>query len=79
MFVQRNDTIFESTRKKKGSTMKFKEDVFVERLRGPMNRDVLEELARRNKARVNSIIADMGAKWIGHPQRRVNRKEEIIA
>lgn len=79
MFIRRNDTIFEPTRKMKGSTMKFKEDMFVERLRGPMNQDVLEELSRRNKARVNKIIADMGENWIGHPNRRINRKEERVA
>lgn len=79
MFVQRNDTIFEPTRKKKGSTMKFKKDAFVERLRGPMSRDILEELAKRNQARVKQVIADMGNKWIGHPERRVQRKEEPAA
>jgi hypothetical protein len=76
MFVQRNDTIFEPTRKKKGSTMKFKNDAFVQRLRGPMGQDVLEELAKRNQARVKQIIAAMGEKWIGHPSRRTQRKEE---
>lgn len=79
MFVYRNETIFQSTRKKKGATLKTKHDTFVERLRGPMNQDILEELANRNQARVNQIIADMGANWIGHPSRRIQRKEDTAA
>jgi hypothetical protein len=79
MIVTRNQQLFESTRKKKGSTMKFKSDSFIERLRGPMNQDVLEELAKRNQARVKKIIAEMGEKWIGHPSRRTQRKEDAAA
>jgi hypothetical protein len=76
MFVQRNNTIFESTRKLKGSIVKTPHDDFTPRLRGPMSFDLLEELGRRNQARVKQIIADMGNKWIGHPSRRIQRKEE---
>lgn len=76
MITTRNDQLFEPNRKKKGSTLKFKNDTFVQRLRGPMNRDLLEELANRNQARVKEIIADMGSKWICHPSNRVQRKED---
>lgn len=80
----RGDTVFQSTKKLKGSTMKAtlnRRDPFVERLRGPMSYDVMEELAKRNEARVKKIIAEMGTKWIGHPDHKikVNKREEALA
>jgi hypothetical protein len=51
-------------------------DKFLERLRGPMTYDVMEELGKRNQARVKKIIAEMGNKWIGHPEHHVKRKVE---
>lgn len=74
MIICRNTTIFESNKKLKGAVMKT--DAFTERLRGPMSSDLLEELAARNQKRVKRLIAEMGEKWIGHPSRRIERKEE---
>lgn len=56
-------------------------DPFIDRLRGPMSYDVMEELAKRNEARVKKIIAEMGAKWIGHPDHKIkiSKREEAIA
>ncbi len=51
-------------------------DKFLEQLRGPMTYDVMEELGKRNQARVKKIIAEMGTKWIGHPEHYVKRKVE---
>lgn len=59
----------------KTSTSKEK-DKLIERLRGPITYDVMEELGRRNEARVKKLIAEMGTKWIGHPARHVERKVE---
>lgn len=56
--------------------MKTHSEEFVRRLRGPMGFDILEELGRRNEARVKQAIAEMGEKWIGHPSRHIQRKEE---
>jgi hypothetical protein len=84
MFIQRGDTLFQSTKKLKGSTMKtstHRTDPFIERLRGPMSYDVMEELAKRNEARVKKIIAEMGDGWIGHPDHKikVSKREESLA
>jgi hypothetical protein len=78
MFSQRGDTVIQPIKKLKGSTMKasIPKDKFIEQLRGPMTYDVMEELGKRNEARVKKLIAEMGNKWIGHPDNHVNRKTE---
>ena len=80
MISQRGDTVIQPIKKLKGSTMKAasskEKDKFIERLRGPMTYDVMEELGKRNQARVKKIIAEMGNKWIGHPEHHVKRKVE---
>jgi hypothetical protein len=81
MFFQRGDTLFQSTKKLKGSTMKpnlQRRDQFIDRLRGPISRDVMDELNKRNQVRVKKIIADMSDKWIGHPNHKikVTKREE---
>jgi hypothetical protein len=83
MFSQRGDTVIQPIKKLKGSIMKTAsskdKDKFIERLRGPITYDVMEELGKRNQARVKKIIAEMGAKWIGHPDHHVKRKSEDSA
>jgi len=80
MFSQRGDTVIQPIKKLKGSTKKAasskEKDKFLEQLRGPMTYDVMEELGKRNQARVKKIIAEMGTKWIGHPEHYVKRKVE---
>ena len=78
MLSQRGDTVIQPIKKLKGSTMKasIPKDKFIEQLRGPMTHDVMEELGKRNHARVKKLIAEMGAKWIGHPDNHIKRKTE---
>lgn len=78
MFSQRGDTVIQPIKKLKGSTMKASvpKDKFIEQLRGPMTYDVMEELGKRNEARVKKLIAEMGTKWIGHPDNHIRRKTE---
>jgi hypothetical protein len=78
MFSQRGDTVIQPIKKLKGSTMKasLPKDKFIEQLRGPMTYDVMEELGKRNEARVKKLIAEMGTKWIGHPDNHIKRKTE---
>lgn len=78
MFSQRGDTVIQPIKKLKGSTMKasIPKDKFIEQLRGPMTYDVMEELGKRNEARVKKLIAEMGTKWIGHPDNHIRRKTE---
>jgi hypothetical protein len=78
MFSQRGDTVIQPIKKLKGSTMKASvpKDKFIEQLRGPMTYDVMEELGKRNEARVKKLIAEMGTKWIGHPDNHIKRKTE---
>lgn len=78
MFSQRGDTVIQPIKKLKGSTMKasIPKDRFIEQLRGPMTHDVMEELGKRNHARVKKLIAEMGTKWIGHPDNHIKRKTE---
>jgi hypothetical protein len=80
MFSQRGDTVLQPIKKLKGSIMKAaQKDKFIERLRGPITYDVMEELGKRNEARVKKLIAEMGSKWIGHPDNHVNRKTDGTA
>ena len=75
MFTQRGDVIVEPIKRLKGSFMK-SDDKFIEQLRGPITYDVMEELGKRNEARVKQIIKEMGNKWLGHPDNAVRRKQE---
>ena len=52
------------------------DDKFIEQLRGPLTYDIMEELGKRNEARVTQIIKDMGTKWLGHPDNAVRHKRE---
>ncbi len=74
MFTQRGDVIVQPIKKLKGSIMK-SNDKFVEQLRGPLTYDIMEELGKRNEARVKQIIKEMGTKWLGHPDNAVQRKQ----
>ena len=76
MIVRRNTIIFDSTRKLKGALMNQPTSDIVKRLRGPITRDLYDELASRNRERVRKAIEEMGDKWIGHPARFVTKKEE---
>ena len=73
MFTQRGDVIVQPIKKLKGSVMK-SDDKFIEQLRGPLTYDIMEELGKRNEARVKQIIKDMGTKWLGHPDNAVQHK-----
>jgi hypothetical protein len=75
MFTQRGDVIVQPIKKLKGSIVKT-DDKFIERLRGPLTYDIMEELGKRNEARVKQIIKDMGTKWLGHPDNAVPHKRE---
>ena len=75
MFTQRGDVIVQPIKKLKGSIMK-SDDKFIEQLRGPLSYDIMEELGKRNEARVKQIIKEMGAKWLGHPDNAVRHKRE---
>ena len=50
------------------------DDKFIEQLRGPLTYDIMEELGKRNEARVKQIIKNMGTKWLGHPDNAVQHK-----
>lgn len=76
MIVRRNTIIFDSTRKLKGALMNQPPSDIVKRLRGPITRDLYDELASRNRERVRKAVEEMGDKWIGHPARFVTKKEE---
>jgi hypothetical protein len=75
MFTQRGDVIVQPIKKLKGSIMK-SDDKFIEQLRGPLTYDIMEELGKRNEARVKQIIKEMGTKWLGHPDNAVRHKRE---
>ena len=62
-------------------TSAHRRDPFIDRLRGPISQDVKDELTKRNEARVKKIIADMGDKWIGHPDHKIKvvKREEALA
>ena len=75
MFTQRGDVIVQPIKRLKGSIVK-SDDKFIEQLRGPLTYDIMEELGKRNEARVKQIIKEMGTKWLGHPDNSVPHKRE---
>ena len=75
MFTQRGDVIVQPIKRLKGSIVK-SDDKFIEQLRGPLTYDIMEELGKRNEARVKQLIKEMGTKWLGHPDNAVPHKRE---
>ena len=53
------------------------DDKFIEQLRGPITYDVMEELGKRNEARVKQLMKEMGSTWLGHAANAVRHKREV--
>ena len=66
MFSLRGSLLIEPMRRLRGSVTKEETPRHTDVLRGPMSYDILEEMGKRNEARVKQIIAQMGTKWLGH-------------
>lgn len=74
MFSLRGSILIEPMRRLRGSITKEETPRHTDVLRGPMSYDILEELGKRNEARVKKLIADMGTQWIGHLNYRGKKK-----
>lgn len=69
VFLNRGNSIYELMKRPKGSVQK------KSKYREAMSFEFLDDLERRNSARIKKTIQEMGSKWAHHPDNYVKRKD----